>query len=174
MFCFIPPHEFVDIRKFYHDRIKWYLKNYKESELLGWISHDSFDFFSIRSLSHTSVIPLIFFNREKCDERTAPLNKMTCDSEWYNIEKTNKEKFNSKKLSQKEKQQKQQIQNEEFLKLWEDRPYLIYMIGNDDGDKAKSFRSKEEAVLWIKDVIQSGVCDSYSDFEILEDSLLYN
>lgn len=179
MFCFVPPQESVVVPQFYLNSIKWYLSSYKEAELLGWLSHDSFNYFTITSLSHGSVTPLIFLNRERDNDASSHLNKLTCESEWYNIknsfkEKEKRKKFHYKELSQKETGELQKLQNIELIKLWEDQPYLIYMIGNDDGDKAKSFRSKEEACQWIEDVVKSGVCDSYSDFEILEEGLLYN
>ena len=166
MFRFIPPQEKVIISQYYLNTIEWYLNYYKESELLGWISHDDSNYFTITSSSHVSVTPLIFLNRESI---TKICNKMTCESEWYNINflAKNRSLFNKSVKFEK-------LQNIELLKLWEDQPYLIYMIGNDDGDRAKSFKSKEEAMTWIRDVLQSGVCDSYRDFEILEDALLYN
>lgn len=48
------------------------------------------------------------------------------------------------------------------------------MIGSDDGDKAKSFCSKEAVYKWIEDTIKSGIYSSYSEFDILENDLEYN
>lgn len=179
MFCFVPPQESVVVPQFYLDTLQWFLSTYVDAQLLGWISHDGDKaYWTISSESHNNVTPLILFHRDRKIDSTQ-LNKFTCDSEYYKACVSHKEKKKRKEVyfkepSNNELSEIQKLVNTNLLHLWNEKPYLIYMIGNDDADKAKSFRSKEEANQWIEDVVKSGVCDSYSDFEILEEDLLYN
>lgn len=177
MFCFVPPQEKVIIPQYHLNRIQWYLTNYLESELIGWISHDGYQqYWTILSETHQYVTPLILINRnKKIDDNE--LNIFTCESEYDRLfykEKQNYKNLYGNNLSQEQLNEIQKTQQTNLLELWKEKPYLVYMIGSDDGDKAKSFCSKEAVYKWIEDTIKSGIYSSYSEFDILENDLEYN
>lgn len=140
------------IDKYFKDIVDFYKKRYN-GEVVGWLSHNERNYFTIQTLDCFGVTPLILFNRFSKSK-----NGIDCFSFDGEIKFDKIFNENTKKIDL--------IWNnkDEFTNISNEYSWIIMSVGCDDQSVGWKFKTKDLAKRWIHHLEITNHNISYDEF----------